>query len=92
MIRKYSLIPVTFLICILFSDGLRSQFNFEYSDSIPVYKGGNTLDHAWAGGFNYAQFSDIDYDFDGDLDLVIFDRSSDNIKVFLQEDVNGNPQ
>lgn len=36
----------------------------------------------WAGGLNYPQFSSIDYDFDGDLDLLVFDRSSNQLKVF----------
>ena len=29
----------------------------------------------WAGGLNYIQISDIDYDYDGDMDLLVFDRS-----------------
>lgn len=91
MLQKFSTDPVVLICYILFSSGLWGQFNFEFSDSIPVKVGSDTLDHAWAGGFNYAQFSDIDYDYDGDPDLVVFDRSSDNIKVFLQEDVNGTP-
>ena len=68
---------------------MNAQFNFEYSDSIPVKVGNDTLTFPWAGGLNYSQFSDIDFDFDGDLDLFIFDRSSDNIRVFLQESIAG---
>jgi hypothetical protein len=71
---------------------LSAQFNFEYSDSIPVKIGNDTLTLAWAGGLNYAQFSDIDFDFDGDLDLFVFDRSSNNIRVFLQETIAGEKQ
>lgn len=63
-----------------------SQLGFEYDDSLLVKIAGNTLRNPWAGGLNYAQFSDFDYDFDGDLDLFVFDRSSDNIRVFSQED------
>lgn len=77
-----------FFISVL-SSPLFAQFSFEYSDSIPVNKGTNTFDHAWAGGLNYAQFSEIDFDYDGDMDLFVFDRSSDNIRVFLQEEENG---
>lgn len=59
-----------------------SQFNFNYSDSITILKNGQALSLAWAGGLNYSQVSDIDYDFDGDLDLLVFDRSNDQIRLF----------
>jgi hypothetical protein len=44
---------------------------------------------AWSGGLNYAQASAIDFDYDGDQDLLMFDRSSDNIQLFEQITVNG---
>lgn len=65
------------------------QFSFEYDSSIEVRKSGEPLLNAWGGGLDYAQFSTFDFDFDGDLDLFVFDRSSDNIRVFIQETVNG---
>ena len=58
-----------------------SQFEFNYVDSVSVFKGSETLKMAWAGGLNYAQFSDIDYDFDGDMDLLVFDRSKNQLKL-----------
>ena len=54
-----------------------------------VKNGSDTLKLAWSGGLNYVQFSDFDFDFDGDLDLFVFDRSSDNIRVFLQVIIGG---
>jgi hypothetical protein len=69
-----------------------AQFSFEFSPDIPVKVGAKTLSLPWAGGLNYAQFSDIDVDFDGDLDLFVFDRSNDEIRVFTQELVNGQPK
>jgi hypothetical protein len=59
-----------------------AQFQFNYNDSISVIKLGNTLKFPWAGGINYAQFSELDYDYDGDMDLILFDRSNDQIRVF----------
>jgi hypothetical protein len=84
--RIHYLIFFTFILSFNY---LKAQFSFEYKDSIPVKIGTDTLKMAWVGGLNYAQFSDIDCDFDGDLDLLVFDRSSDNIRVFLQETING---
>ncbi len=81
-----------FLFVLLFSPFLsEAQFNFEYDDSIGVRIGTDTLAHAWVGGLNYAQFSDIDIDFDGDLDLFVFDRSSDNIRIFTHENDGAGP-
>jgi len=70
---------------ILSTSVIFGQYNFEYNPSVPVTVNSALIDNAWAGGFNNAQFSDFDFDFDGDLDLYIFDRSSNNIRVFLQE-------
>jgi hypothetical protein len=69
---------------------VRSQFQFNFNDSISVQKLGNALENPWAGGLNYAQFSELDYDFDGDLDLVVFDRSNDQIRVFVHVVEGGN--
>lgn len=67
---------------VLFPMVVGAQFLFDRNDSIPVRVGNDTLAMPWAGGLNYVQFSDIDYDFDGDLDLFVFDRSNDNIRLF----------
>ena len=64
---------------------VRAQYNFEFNDSLPVFRGGVQLDNPWGGGLNYAQFSDIDFDFDGDMDLFVFDRSNNNVRLFEQK-------
>lgn len=77
------------LLCFIFF-GFNSfaQFQFNFSDSILVFKNGNALDLAWSGGHNNAQFSEIDYDFDGDNDLFVFDRSHDQVRLYRHEVVN----
>lgn len=67
-----------------------AQFQFEYNPNLPVKIGVDSLTNAWGGGLNYTQFSDFDFDFDGDLDLFLFDRSSNNIRVYTQEGSAGN--
>ncbi len=61
---------------------LTAQFNVVYNDVIPVKNNGQKIDFPWAGGLNYVQVSEIDYNFDGEMDLFIFDRSKDNIRIF----------
>ena len=64
---------------------------YDYNSSINVIKGGSQLSMPWAGGLNHVQISDFDIDFDGDLDLFIFDITSNNIRVYLQEQNGGTP-
>jgi hypothetical protein len=47
------------------------------------------LNLAWSGGLNNAQFSNIDMDFDGRMDLFVFDRSDDQIRIFLSKNIDG---
>lgn len=63
--------------------GVFGQFGFERSNHIPVSVGGITLRMPWAGGLNYAQFAQIDMNFDGRPDLFVFDRSDDQVRIFL---------
>ena len=78
------------LLTVLLNPSISSaQFGFQYNDSIIVKRGTDTLDYAWAGGLSHAQISSIDYNFDGLLDLFVFDRSSDQIRLFETVIENG---
>jgi hypothetical protein len=80
---------LSLVFCLFISNTSFSQFKFDFKDSIPVTFSGNQLKYPWAGGLNYAQFSEIDFDFDGDMDLFMFDRSRDNIRLLEQVNENG---
>ncbi len=82
---KYLLITALIYIPQLFF----AQFKFAYNDAIPVKILGQKIDFPWAGGLNYVQVSEIDYNFDGEMDLFIFDRSKDNIRIFETVIVGG---
>lgn len=79
-----------FLVLLLLSVNLLSyaQLNADWRrfDSVPVInKVGDTLMNPWAGGFNNPQFSTIDLNKDGKLDLFVFERDGDNIRTFINE-------
>ena len=87
MLSNIVLSSISFIF--LFISFSFTQFNFVFNDSIKVWKSGEQLKHPWAGGINHAQFSTYDFDFDGDEDLILFDRSANKIVVFEhQQDEN----
>tara|TARA_B100001287_G_scaffold274663_1_gene280433 strand:+ start:22 stop:2259 length:2238 start_codon:yes stop_codon:yes gene_type:complete len=81
---KYS-----FFLLLILPVCISAQFQFSFSDSIKIISNNEPLSLPWAGGLNYPQFSSIDYDFDGDLDLLIFDRSGNQLRVFEHKIVAG---
>jgi hypothetical protein len=75
---------------VLFTFSVQAQFSFERSNHINLIFAGNPLSMPWAGGLNYAQFSEIDMDFDSRMDLFVFDRSDDQVRIFLSKNIGGN--
>lgn len=68
-----------------------SQTNM-YRDTIPVYESGSRLLNPWAGGINFSSFSQMDVNFDGKQDLVLFDKvggSGGKLKIFLNDGTTG---
>lgn len=47
-----------------------------------VVVNGTSLRNPWAGGFNSPQWNELDVDFDGLMDLFIYDRVGDRFMVF----------
>jgi hypothetical protein len=72
---------ISFFLLLAFSS--RAQIQFLRYDSVPVQENFQNLNFPWAGGINFAQFSDIDLDQDGTLDLFVFDRTGNKITTYL---------
>ena len=77
-ITKFSLV---FLIKLITFSAI-AQSVFYRDDSVKVYYGNEQLLNPWAGGLNSSIFSTTDLDFDGNKDLVVFDKESAKIRCF----------
>ncbi len=58
---------------------------FDAFQGISVKQNGLSLTNAWAGGMNAMQYQSMDLNGDGVLDLVTYDRTSQQISTFLQD-------
>lgn len=63
---------------------------FEISDD-PIFRNsqGEVYTNALAGGLNQPQFSNLDFNGDGNLDLFVFDRTGNKVLVFISETISG---
>ena len=64
----------------------KAQVTLQYDNSIPVFMNGKQLKDPWAGGLNASQYGRVDINGDGKEDLVLYDRSSNLVRVFVNED------
>ena len=77
---------VVLLLILLFPIALHAQFTYVLDQTVPVKDlQGNTLDLAWAGGLNAAQYNTIDLNGDNKDDLAIFDRMANKVITFVND-------
>lgn len=65
-----------------------AQQDFNQSQNIIVSKDDIELTNPWAGGLNVPQYSSIDLNQDGILDLFIFDKNGNQISCFINNGTN----
>jgi hypothetical protein len=74
-------------VCFFFPICLFAQiydYGFVRDFSIPVYDSSLVrLDKAWDGGLNACHFNEIDLNFDGVKDLVVFDKIGDRLLTYI---------
>jgi hypothetical protein len=73
-----------FLILCLSPISLYGQFAFEQDANVPL-RTSEPLSQPWAGGLNSVQASTLDVNGDGADDLVLFERTADNVLVYIAE-------
>ncbi|UTW68060.1 T9SS type A sorting domain-containing protein [bacterium SCSIO 12643] len=83
----------TFIVLLLSTISVNAQHLFKYTrnDSIEVEKAGTVFKNAWAGGMNNPQLNHMDVNFDCVKDIVIFDRSSNAVRVYLNDNISDDP-
>src|ERR1041385_1633719 len=74
-----------FYFVAIFPSILSAQIYFERKDSILVFRNSAQVPFAWGGGFNSPQFSEIDLNQDGIMDLFVFDRAGNKITTFINQ-------
>ncbi len=82
-----TLLKIIFPIFCFFNSIVCSSqfFSLEQDNTIQVIQNNDTLLNPWTGGFNAAQISKIDLNNDQIEDLFVFDRSSNKVITFLNE-------
>lgn len=89
-LKKIALLIV--LYCAPFS--MYAQYKFEHhnasgSNSIEVIENSIPLKLPFTGGFKLPQFTECDLNFDGIMDLVVFDREASKISTFINKGTQG---
>ena len=75
-------ITLTFILLWLLSLENLAQLNFERTFDVTVIKNDNSLKRAWEGGLNNPIFSNINFDGNGETDLIAFDKTGNRLVLF----------
>lgn len=63
-----------------------AQVEFSHISNISVTANGRELTNSFGGGLNSGQYGTVDINLDNELDLVVFDRSSDKFLTFISSE------
>ena len=92
MFKSY--LSLLILGLVYFSQSVNAQVSYDFgfvrSDSIVVLDSlGNAMDFPWVGGFNSVHFQEIDMNFDGIKDILVFDTHGDKKYTFINQGIAG---
>jgi len=74
-----------FLIFIFCFTSSFSQMILNRDTNLTITENGIAFSSAFSGGINAGQFSEIDLNLDGTMDLVVFDKSGNKISPFIND-------
>ncbi|MFT6946282.1 MAG: hypothetical protein ACJARP_000693 [Vicingaceae bacterium] len=79
---------IALIICFLFTQlTSNAQIYFSEALNIEVTEGAEQIEHPFTGGFNNAQFSEIDLNQDGVMDLIVTDRFLNTVKPYVNDGI-----
>ena len=78
----------TFLLLTLLSHILSSQWIINRDTSLFFSENNIQFTSALSGGINSAQFSNIDLNLDGNIDIIVFDKSGNKLLPFIIDNNN----
>jgi hypothetical protein len=79
---------IALIICFLFTQlTSNAQIYFSEATNIEVTEGAKQVEHPFTGGFNNAQFSEIDLNQDGVMDLIVTDRFLNTVKPYVNDGI-----
>ena len=73
------------LISIFLPDILNAQMELERDNNMIFDENSSILNSALGGGINAAQFSNLDVNLDGVMDIFVFDKSGNRISTFIND-------
>lgn len=85
-----NLLSTLLVLCIsTISIAQTGVYKYAYFKDVDVTENGRILEDPWVGGLNNPQFNALDVNFDCHLDLIIFDRDGQNLRVYINDTIPG---
>ena len=87
-LQKMKKIVSTFLLLTLSIHILSSQWIINRDTSLIFSENNTQFTSALSGGINSAQFSNVDLNLDGNIDIIVFDKSGNKLLPFIIDNNN----
>lgn len=83
MINQTFVLRVIIALSFLSFTVVQAQQTLRFNSNVKAIVNGDTLKNSFAGGTNTQIYNPIDLDFDGHLDLMVFDRTGNSFRTYI---------